>query len=85
MKSPDKRDSYDIFLINEDIEKKSGIRIIDEVLFCNPNQKVLVMTNNEKDITSHNVSIIVKPFSMYDFVQKIGKITAKMENPYLNI
>jgi DNA-binding response OmpR family regulator len=83
MRSPDQNTNpFDIILINEDIEQKSGIRIIDEILFFNPNQKFLVISSQKN--VNHNVSAIAKPFSMYDLIQRLDKIASKLENPYLN-
>jgi len=81
--SHDQDTKYDILILNEELEAKSGIRIIDEILFLNPGQKILVISD-KKDLPNRAVSVIVKPFSMYGLIQEIGKIASKLENPYLN-
>lgn len=76
--------SFDIIMINEDIETQSEIRIIDEILFSNPDQRMLVISSHQKDSSRHNVSIIAKPFSVFSLIQRIDEMAKKLENPYLN-
>jgi two-component system cell cycle response regulator CpdR len=84
-KKQDSQNPFDVVILDHSMPKKTGFDVAKEILESKPNQKIMIITGFDDEITAKlkhsdlgkNIEVIEKPFNSSVLINKIERETAK--------
>ena len=75
------KNPFDVVIMDDGL-MQNGIKTVNDIISINPKQKILFITGRKENfLPKQCIEIIEKPFSMKNFIQRLGKMNETMHNP----
>ncbi|HEX9845450.1 MAG TPA: response regulator [Candidatus Nitrosotenuis sp.] len=84
-KKQDSQNPFDVVILDHSMPKKTGFDVAKEILETKPNQKIMIITGFDDEISAKlkqsdmgkNIEVIEKPFNSSVLINKIERETMK--------